>query len=410
MEFEKAKANMDSFKESMKDADEKIRGFAESLGEIRSMFFQREQSIKTMEDKIDKMADVVESVEPSKLAEQRAKQEKDRSVMEAKLERLDKVTSDLLNRFAEIRETLEGIKNLKAIVDMSRDVGKKLMKIEEIGTKMDQMSTKLENTYLEMNKHLSDFPIIKTKVESMERSTRDMMKMIDETKMSLEKVPSVDDVKKLAAPEIAEPAAPVVTGDIEGLKNKRDELKQLLKTLEKEYKDSAISKESYKESSEKSKEKLKEIEDKIDALESVSKEGKGFAGKLKSIFSRKKEAPSPEGEVPAEEAPAETSTPEVTPAIPAEEGVLTQSMEVVPEEKTPTEEAKEAVVGKIREKEIEQVVQPKPEPPKPSAKKKKKTGLKKKIEVKKEEKEKKEVEDMSTSDKRKELLEKLKMR
>jgi hypothetical protein len=377
------------------------------------MFFQREQSIKNMEDKIDKMADVVKSLEPSKLAEERARQEKDRSVMEAKLERLDKVTSDLLNRFAEIRETLEGIKNLKAIVDMSRDVGKKMVKIEEIGTNMEQMSTKLENTYLEMNKHLSDFPIVKTKVESMERSTRDMMKMIDETKMSLEKIPSVEEVKKLAAPEAA-PPAPVAAGDIEGLKNKRDELKQLLKTLEKERKNSAISEESYKESSEKSKEKLKEIEDKINALESATKGGGGFTGKLKSIFSRKKEetpAELPEESPPPSEEPSEDNSSKTQPEVaPPEEGVITQSMEVTSEEKTPEEEAKDAVIGKIREKEIEQVVQPKKEAPKPSAKVKKKTGLKKKIEVKKEEKEKKDVDSMSASDKRKELLERLKMR
>ncbi len=403
IEFEKMKASVETFRESIKDTDEKLRGFAESLGEIRSMFFQREQSIKKMEDNISRMSDIVRSLEPSKLAEERAKQEKERSVMEAKVERLDKVTNDLLNRFAEIRETLEGIKSLKAIVDISKDVGKKIVRIDELSTRMEQMSTRLENTYLEVNKHLADFPMIKSRVESFDRMSKDMMRMIDENRMTLEKVPSAKDLKKASAPEA--PPEPAVLGDLEALKKKRDELNQLLTTLDKERKESAISEESYNESSERSRDKLKEIEMKIDALESVSKKGEGFTVRIRSLFSRKKKE-KPEEEKPP--APAEGT--ETVPEQP-ESTVVTQAMEMVPEEETaPEEQAREAIVGKIREKELEETLKPEKKPEEKSKKGKKKKSLEKAIDVKSEEKAKREDSSTSVSEKRKDLLERLKMR
>jgi hypothetical protein len=267
---------------------------------------------------------------------------------------------------------------------------------------MAQMSTRLENTYLEVNKHLADFPMMKSKVESFDKMSKDMMRMIDENRMTLEKVPSAEELKKAGAPEA--PLEPAILGDLEALKKKRDELNQLLTTLDKERKESAISEESYNESSEKSRDKLKEIEMKIDALEGVSKKGGGFTVKIRSLFSRKKKE-KPEEERP----PAPTEGTESASEQP-ESAIVAQAMEVVPEETTPEEQAHETIVGKIREKELEETLKPEKRPEEKSKKGKKKKSLKKAIDVKSEEKVKREDGSMSVSEKRKKLLERLKMR
>jgi hypothetical protein len=362
MEFEKIKASVETFKEAKRDMDDKLRSFAESLGEVRSMFLQREQSIRDMQTKIEGMSEVVESLDPDKVTEERRKREKEMALLTAKIERMDKVTTDLLERFAEVRETLEGLKSLKAIVDTARNIGEKLLEIEQTKNSMERMSSKLETTYLEMNKHLADLPLTKSKTEALEDLTKEMMKMIDDLKVNIDKAATKEDLAGVK-PVIAE--IPKKDEMLE-LEERRNEMKQLMATLDKEFKESAISEKSYKDSMDKSKQKLEDIEKKIDALKSA-KSG-GFSKLFGAFgFGKKKQPPKkPKAEAQEEEDNGEESE---EAEAPQEEGIISQAMEVVPEEaeavpeedeeKKEGETARKELITKIKKKEIDQVVKPK---------------------------------------------------
>jgi hypothetical protein len=66
MDLEKIKAEVEGLREVKFSSDERIKELSESIGEIRSMLFQKDSLVKELETKIKLLEDSVNDIEPKK--------------------------------------------------------------------------------------------------------------------------------------------------------------------------------------------------------------------------------------------------------------------------------------------------------------------------------------------------------
>ena len=66
MDIEKVRAVVSTLREMEKDKEEMINELSENIGEIRSLFFQRDASIKETISKVEKLEDIVKEIKPQK--------------------------------------------------------------------------------------------------------------------------------------------------------------------------------------------------------------------------------------------------------------------------------------------------------------------------------------------------------
>ena len=85
-ELDRIKASVESFAEVRKGFTERMNNMSEQIGELRAMIMDRDRSIRDIELKAVKAADLVESVQPEKLMIQIQKEDAKFEALKANLE------------------------------------------------------------------------------------------------------------------------------------------------------------------------------------------------------------------------------------------------------------------------------------------------------------------------------------
>ncbi len=389
VEVEKVKAMLEAVKETGHVTDESIQAISESIGELRSLIFQTDASLKETMVKMEKIEDEISEVKPKEIVKKfrvfDTKIEKDDLEIE-KLQKKSESANEKLNKMYEMLKSIDGIENL---VNVNEKIQEKLKEVEEAVKYIGRIGAKTEKQFMDLSRGLEDLVLFKAKQEDFDEGLKDIMKSIDALNVKFESYVSKKDLgvfrediliikKQLENINKILPLAEVkLPENIIDLRKEREDILLLLDSLQEQYENKKITRAEYKNFKEGNETRLKEIEKQLASewkkIERIIK----VSGKEKSV----EQAPEQAKEIETKE---ERITELKTSGKKGEE--MKEEIEKIEPEEKEKEEEPELEEMKKEEEEI------KPEEKAGKVKKevKKKVNLKKKI--KKTKKKKKESE------------------
>ncbi|MCX8191148.1 MAG: hypothetical protein N3D78_03135 [Candidatus Aenigmarchaeota archaeon] len=275
VELEKIRAFIDSLKDMNKSTNEQIRTLSESIGEVRSMVFQVDASLKELELKVEKLEDSVKEISPEKYEKKIREIDSNFEKLEVFKEITNKKIDDIVNSLTKVNELLKSVGSIENFLDIYKIVNDKVNEIKEAISYIEKIAVKTEKSFIEMNKYLQDFVFLKEKQNILEEEFREMNKNLEEINSKLENVATLKDIDAIRYDfltlknqiEEINKVLPIVETKIPEtiikLREERDDLLTLIKSLEEQSKEGKISKKSYEESKKKALRRLEKIREEL---------------------------------------------------------------------------------------------------------------------------------------------------
>lgn len=288
MDVEKLKAEIDGLKEIKFSSDERIKELAESLGELRSLLFQKDSLTKELEAKIKLLEESISDVDPKKISKQLQKQDEIISEAEAKAEKVESVYKDVSKKFEDSQRILESIKSIENLREKVAQIENLVSKAIEIKAEVDRSAGKTEKFYNEIEDKIRELPKLKSETEKINDTVRETTKAIDEINIKMIDFAKRDEVNNVKTS--IEDAATSNKEDVEKrlkeiedslnitgedldsqkeqMKKKKENIANLIKNLEEQYGKGTIKKETFEEVKSKNEALIKKIDDDIKNIDS----------------------------------------------------------------------------------------------------------------------------------------------
>lgn len=291
MNIEKLQAEINTMKDFKQHTDDVIRELTEKIGEVRSMFFQRETLIKETETKVKMLEDIVSDINPSKYMKELEKRKEEILEIQARTEKLETIEKDLANNVNSLKQTLQNIKSVENLERILNEIRDNVSKERELKNDIERIAGKSERFYFEMENRIKEFINLKERTDKLEDLTKEITRSIDSinirlasfiSKTDLEdfkknvnkiissnkeyienKIKEMESFLSLPSEEIKE--------RIEQLKRRRVEVSNLLLNIEEQYKKAFISEKTYNEVKQKNENVLKQIEEELSQLQAGEK-------------------------------------------------------------------------------------------------------------------------------------------
>ncbi len=244
MNVEKLSAEVEALRDIKFQTDERIKEISESIGEMRSLIFQRDGAIKEMQMKIEKLNDAVSDIKPEKITAEFKKQEKEMLETNAKTEKLESMVKDVARQLKSVQRVLDNIKSIKNLISISREIDRKISKIEKLKADVERDAEKTEKFYLDLEDRIEEFIRLKASVQKLDELTKELVKTVDEEKIKMANFVDKEELQNALDNALKPPSSDDM---LEEKIKKKKEIETLLKNIENQYRRGIISKESFDE-------------------------------------------------------------------------------------------------------------------------------------------------------------------
>lgn len=291
MSIEKLQTQVEAFKDIREQNEEKIRELTEKMGEIRSMFFQRETLIKETETKVKMLDDVISDINPQKFMKELDKRKEEILESQSKIEKLELIGKDASNNLNALKQTMQNIKSVENLETLLNEIKDNVSKIRQIKDDVERAAGKSERFYFEMENRIKEFIDLKDRTNKIDDLTKEVAKSVDSinirlasfiTKSDLEdfkkSVNSINssnkdyvDSKLKEVESFLSLPGEEITNRVNQLNKRRVEISNLLLSIEEQYKKAFISEKTYIEVKQKNESILKQIQEELNQLNAGEK-------------------------------------------------------------------------------------------------------------------------------------------
>ena len=178
-EVDRLKTGQEAFQEVRKTFTDNFTRLSEQIGELRSMIFDRDRTIQTLELKAVKAADLVESTKPEKLMIEIAKQNVKIDALKANVEGNEAIMDRLMEELKEIRRKIQFFRGVEEIIKLSEEIKKELIEIKKIEGTISIETDKVQTIYSEMRRKMQDLDNFNTTLQESKVSVMQNEKDID---------------------------------------------------------------------------------------------------------------------------------------------------------------------------------------------------------------------------------------
>lgn len=355
VEMERIKAHVDSVKESRSVIDERLQRLTENIGELRSMIYQKEGQIDQLETKFQRMDELMNVVKPENFTKELSKRDGQISELEARLEKTETRAEEMLKVVKDIQKVLVELGNLDNVIDVSRKTADKVLKVQNLTESAERYSKNVQKIYVDLSKGLEEIERIKANQERLDGAIKELSSSSDVLSNKFEKYTTVDDFKEMreSSASISReidnlknfissrlPILETISEPLKKLKEEKEEVETLLKSLDEKYSEGKIDEDEYRKIKEANEKKIAELD-------------KGIKKEWKRIERTKKRvnAPIPDVVKPPKDEPKK---------ITKNEEPLSKPEIEVPKKETKKEEKVEEKKKEPKEKPKEEKVEEKP--------------------------------------------------
>jgi hypothetical protein len=272
VEIEKLKTMLETVKETGHVTDETIQAISESIGELRSLIFQTDASLKETMVKMEKIDDDISEVKPKEIVKKFREIDAEKEKHNLEMEKLQKKTEDANEKLNKMYEMLKSIGGIENLVDVNKKIQEKLKDVDEAVKYIGRIGAKTEKQFMDLSRGLEDLILFKAKQEDLDESLKDIIKSIDALNVKFEDYMSKKDMdvfrediliikKQLESINKVLPLVEVkLPENIIDLRKEREDILLLLDSLKEQYENKKITKAEYKSFKEGNEKRLKEIE------------------------------------------------------------------------------------------------------------------------------------------------------
>ena len=277
--IEKLQTEVNTIKDFKKQNDEVIRELTEKMGEIRSLFFQRESLIKETETKVKTLDDIVSDISPSRYMKEIESRKKEILDVQARMEKFELIGRELNNEVNNLKQIMQNIKSIENLEKILDEIQNNVSKNRELKSDIEREAGKTERFYLEMENRMKEFIEIKERMNKVEDLTKQLNRSLDVINIRLAGMMSkgdVEDFKKSVRDDINSNKQYIedklkevesflnlpsqeIGSRIEQLKKRRDDTSKFLLNLEEQYKKAIVSEKTYLEVKQQNENLLKQI-------------------------------------------------------------------------------------------------------------------------------------------------------
>ncbi|MCK4496702.1 MAG: hypothetical protein KAU24_00795 [Candidatus Aenigmarchaeota archaeon] len=349
--LEKMNAFLNAMKDEKTSGNETIRRLTEEIGEMRSNIGALDRKTSQQEIIVTEINTAIADLKPQKFVKFLRKEDAQVKMHDAKIQRIEDVTSLLIKRITQVEEVLKKIGSLEKIADFGRDIAKRLVEIENREKRIGRISDRIDSIFMQLNKRLDEFMLYKAKQDTLDELSREMMKTIDEMNTKIEGFAKKEDLNLLRETlesRISGVGVPAASPEVIKLQEQKSEIEGLLGILEEQFKKGELKKEEYEKAKKVNTERMESIDKKIQEKSQAASVG------VPAPVEEPQGQPAPEPvkeEKPTEEKPGAKKKKPTEEEKPAETPLAKPTLEEKPVEKTvekPVE--KKAVEKPLEEK------------------------------------------------------------
>lgn len=198
-EVDRLKAGSEAFNEVRKANTEMFTRLNEQIGELRSMIFDRDRTIQTLELKAVKAADLVESIQPDKFMSQLSKQSVKVEALKANIESNEAIMERIMEELKEIRKRVDFFRGVEEIVNLSQEIKKELIDIKKVEGRIHIETDKVETIYSEMRKRIQMLDAFNSDLQEIKVNIDQHTKDVDFLKLKLGGLAEKEEVEKILA-------------------------------------------------------------------------------------------------------------------------------------------------------------------------------------------------------------------
>jgi len=218
--------------------------------------------------KVDDMRETLKMLKPERFTKLLTKLDGGIKENDAKVEKLDDITSVMIKRISLIEDVLKEMGSLEKVVEFSKNIASRMIIVDDTEKRITRVGEKIDGIFMELNKRLEEFMLYKAKQDTTDELIQEMIKSMDEvntkvsglsTKEELEEMRETLETKILAS-STGTGASP----NLMKYQEQKDEIDSVLEMMEEQFKSGALKKEEYEKAKKANLERLAEIEKKID--------------------------------------------------------------------------------------------------------------------------------------------------
>ncbi|MBI5881285.1 hypothetical protein HZB90_04095 [archaeon] len=153
----KIKAQLESFGEIRKANSERFATINEQIGEIRGQIMDTNRNMGTLEVKVTKAADLVESVHPDKLMIQVQKSDGKVEALRGIIESKDAMIQNIMEQLKGMRHQMKVFKGIEEVLKLNENVKTEVMNMKKLTATVERHSDRVENVFVESQRTFKDF-------------------------------------------------------------------------------------------------------------------------------------------------------------------------------------------------------------------------------------------------------------
>jgi hypothetical protein len=192
--------------------DTRFSMISEKIGEVRSMVLTQAKEGADAKAKAERALMSLEGVKPEEFRAAIIKRDAEVEAMKIKLSSTDDMIKNLMGEMREFRNMMAQFKGLEAVMGMSDDARKNIIRIQQLRDQVEVMSDKVMAAFLEFQRRFKDVTDLSLKVIAVEESMKPLSKTVNQTDVLVKQAVTRAELSKL-------------TGDIEVLKRISEEIK-----------------------------------------------------------------------------------------------------------------------------------------------------------------------------------------
>lgn len=186
-EITKIKAQLESWTEIRKANAERFSTINEQIGELRGQIMDVNRNMGTMEVKVAKAADLVESVHPDKLMIQIQRSDGKVEALRGLIESKDAMVQNIMEQLKGMRNQMKVFKGIEEVLKLNEDVKTEAMNMKKLTAMVERHADRVENIFVESQKTFKEFNDMLGKMSIIQSQVKETGERVDKLEVKASK-------------------------------------------------------------------------------------------------------------------------------------------------------------------------------------------------------------------------------
>lgn len=177
--------------------DTRFTTLSEKIGEIRSMVLTQAKEGAEVKAKVDRAVIALEGIKPEEFRAAIMRRDAEIEALKAKLSSTTDMVRTLMDELKEFRSSLAKFKGMEAVMGMSDDARKNIIRIQQLRDQVEVMSDKVMSAFLEFQRRFREVGDLSIRTAALEENLKSISKSLSQMDVLSKEVVTKAEFNKL---------------------------------------------------------------------------------------------------------------------------------------------------------------------------------------------------------------------